>query len=263
MTVPGYPVAGTHTQVLRRRGPPPAAAGGERLLPRPRRHPRRRPPPGQAAGHQLPQQPDRRGRRRATSTSGSSTSRTTNQVVVVQDAAHILLSYDGPPLSFLQVDGAKDVGVEVHSMSKGFNMIGWRIGWVVRPPEDRAGLRRREGQQRLRPVHGDPAGRRRGPATTPTSPARCARSTGAGCEKLVAALQPVGFDCQMPGGTYFLYTPRPERRRRRAELRNAEEATQYLIPEQSIVLRAVGRRGRVPALLGDVRSARRGARKTP
>ena len=48
----------------------------------------------------------------------------------MQDAAHILLSYDGPPLSFLPVHGAKDVGVEIHSMSKGFNMIGWRMGWV-------------------------------------------------------------------------------------------------------------------------------------
>ncbi|MBU6174170.1 MAG: aminotransferase class I/II-fold pyridoxal phosphate-dependent enzyme, partial [Planctomycetes bacterium] len=50
--------------------------------------------------------------------------------VVVQDAAHILLTFRGNPLSFLQVPGAMDVGVEVHSMSKGFDMIGWRIGWV-------------------------------------------------------------------------------------------------------------------------------------
>ena len=55
-----------------------------------------------------------------------------HQVVIVQDAAHILLSYAAEPLSFLQVDGAKEVGVEVHSMSKGFNMIGWRLGFVVR-----------------------------------------------------------------------------------------------------------------------------------
>src|SRR5438552_8276535 len=46
-----------------------------------------------------------------------------NRIVVVQDAAHILLSFDGPPLSFLQVDGAKEVGVEVHSLSNGFNII--------------------------------------------------------------------------------------------------------------------------------------------
>ncbi|HAC90030.1 MAG TPA: aspartate aminotransferase, partial [Planctomycetaceae bacterium] len=50
--------------------------------------------------------------------------------VVIQDAAHIMLTYDQPPLSFLSVPGARDVGVEVHSMSKGFDMIGWRIGWV-------------------------------------------------------------------------------------------------------------------------------------
>src|SRR5256714_3532295 len=53
-----------------------------------------------------------------------------NQVVIVQDAAHILLSYAAEPLSFLQMDGAKEVGVEVHSMSKGFNMIGWRLRFV-------------------------------------------------------------------------------------------------------------------------------------
>ncbi|MGH7140047.1 MAG: aminotransferase class I/II-fold pyridoxal phosphate-dependent enzyme, partial [Pirellulales bacterium] len=54
----------------------------------------------------------------------------TNQIVVVQDAAHILLSYESEPLSFLSVPGAKEVGVEVHSLSKGFHMIGWRMGWV-------------------------------------------------------------------------------------------------------------------------------------
>ena len=54
----------------------------------------------------------------------------TNDIVVVQDAAHIMLSYDARPLSFLQVPGAREVGVEVHSLSKGWNMIGWRLGWV-------------------------------------------------------------------------------------------------------------------------------------
>src|SRR6185369_113150 len=58
-----------------------------------------------------------------------------HQVVIVQDAAHILLTYKGEPLSFLQIDGAKEVGVEVHSMSKGFNMIGWRMGFVAGHPK--------------------------------------------------------------------------------------------------------------------------------
>ncbi len=53
-----------------------------------------------------------------------------HEVVVVQDAAHALLSYDQPPMSFLSIPGAMDVGVEVYSLSKGYDMIGWRIGWV-------------------------------------------------------------------------------------------------------------------------------------
>ena len=53
-----------------------------------------------------------------------------NEIVIIQDAAHGMLSYDREPNSFLAMPGARDVGVEVHSMSKGFDMIGWRIGWV-------------------------------------------------------------------------------------------------------------------------------------
>ncbi len=65
-----------------------------------------------------------------------------NQIVVVQDAAHIFLSYEGEPLSFLSVPGAKDVGVEVHSLSKGYHMIGWRMGVVCGNARDRASVGR-------------------------------------------------------------------------------------------------------------------------
>ena len=52
-------------------------------------------------------------------------------IIVCHDAAYSELSFDGyKPPSFLQVDGAKDVGVEFHSLSKTFNMTGWRIGFV-------------------------------------------------------------------------------------------------------------------------------------
>ena len=51
--------------------------------------------------------------------------------VVVHDAAYAALVFEGKPLSFLATPGAMDVGVELHSMSKGFNMTGWRLGFVV------------------------------------------------------------------------------------------------------------------------------------
>ena len=53
-------------------------------------------------------------------------------VIVCHDAAYSEMSYAGyKPVSFLEVDGAKDVGVEFHSLSKTYNMTGWRIGFVA------------------------------------------------------------------------------------------------------------------------------------
>lgn len=156
----------------------------------------------------------------------------TNQIVVVQDAAHILLSFDGPPLSFLQVEGAREVGVEIHSMSKGFNMIGWRMAFVCGHPKivqafadvkdncdsgqfmaiqqaARAALEHPELGDRTREKY-----RRR-------------------LQKLVAALGKVGFQAKMPGGSYFLYVKAPTACAGRS-FANAEEASQFLITEQSV-----------------------------
>ena len=53
-------------------------------------------------------------------------------VIVCHDAAYTEMAFDGyRPLSFLEVDGAKEVGVEFHSLSKTYNMTGWRIGFAV------------------------------------------------------------------------------------------------------------------------------------
>src|SRR5204863_2746110 len=57
-----------------------------------------------------------------------------NNLVVIHDAAYAALVFEGKPLSFLATPGAMDVGVELHSMSKGFNMTGWRLGFVVGNP---------------------------------------------------------------------------------------------------------------------------------
>jgi LL-diaminopimelate aminotransferase len=55
-----------------------------------------------------------------------------NNIIVCHDAAYSEIYYDNKkPLSFLQIPGAKDVGVEFHSLSKTYNMTGWRIGVAV------------------------------------------------------------------------------------------------------------------------------------
>ena len=55
-----------------------------------------------------------------------------NDIIIASDAAYNEMYYDEPPPpSILQVPGAKDVAVELHSCSKTFNMTGWRLGFVA------------------------------------------------------------------------------------------------------------------------------------
>jgi len=54
-----------------------------------------------------------------------------NKFVVAQDAAYNEMYYENAPPSILQVPGAKDVAIEFHSLSKTFNMTGWRIGFAI------------------------------------------------------------------------------------------------------------------------------------
>ncbi|HNA28038.1 MAG TPA: aminotransferase class I/II-fold pyridoxal phosphate-dependent enzyme, partial [Nitrospira sp.] len=64
-----------------------------------------------------------------------------NHIIVCHDAAYSEIYYDGKrPASFLEIDGAKDVGVEFHSLSKTYNMTGWRLGFAVGNKDVLAGL---------------------------------------------------------------------------------------------------------------------------
>lgn len=62
-------------------------------------------------------------------------------IVVCHDAAYQETSFDGyVPPSFLEVEGAKEVGIEFYSLSKGYNMTGWRIAFACGNPEVVASL---------------------------------------------------------------------------------------------------------------------------
>jgi LL-diaminopimelate aminotransferase len=65
-----------------------------------------------------------------------------HNVVVCHDGPYSEVAYDGyQPVSFMQAEGAREVGVEFHSLSKSYNMTGWRIGMVVGNPEVVGALR--------------------------------------------------------------------------------------------------------------------------
>jgi LL-diaminopimelate aminotransferase len=232
ITVPGYPVAGTHTQYY---------GGTVHKLPLLRANDYL-PDLGSVPNHLWPKVkllvlnfPNSPTGRVAPPEFYSDVVRLAREhrFVIVQDAAHIMLTHEGPPTSFLSTPGARDVGVEVHSMSKGFDMIGWRLGWVcgheriVRAfadVKDNSDSGQFIAIQRSAIVALDDE----------SIPQRIHAKYRRRLEKLVAALQQVGFQCRMPGGTYFLYTPAPIGAAGQT-FATAEDASQYLITQQGIV----------------------------
>ncbi|MDD5504688.1 MAG: LL-diaminopimelate aminotransferase [Candidatus Omnitrophica bacterium] len=65
-----------------------------------------------------------------------------NNIIICHDAAYSEMSYDGyRPISFLEVKGAKNAGIEFHSLSKTYNMTGWRLGFACGNSEVIAALR--------------------------------------------------------------------------------------------------------------------------
>jgi len=59
-----------------------------------------------------------------------------HKIIVIHDFAYADLVYDGyRPPSFMQIEGAKEVGVEIFSLSKSYSMAGWRVGFCVGNPE--------------------------------------------------------------------------------------------------------------------------------
>ncbi len=156
-----------------------------------------------------------------------------NQIVVVQDAAHIMLTFQGPPLSFLQVPGAREVGVEIHSLSKGWNMIGWRMGWVcgnARIVQAFADVKDNTDSGQFIAIQKAAAAALDDPEIPRQTRAKYRRRL----EKLVATLKRCGFQCEMPGGSYFLYTRSPKGLADGQTFATAEAASQYLITEHSI-----------------------------
>ena len=161
-----------------------------------------------------------------------------NNLIVIHDAAYIGLVYDGnQPLSFLATPGAKDVGIELHSTSKNFNMTGWRCGFVV-------------GNQLLVKAYGDVKDNSDSgqflaiqnasaycydhPEITKAIATKYSRRM----DKLVGVLQKSGFKVNKSGGSFFLYMSSAKAAvktdGKRIEFKNGEALSQWLIREKLI-----------------------------
>jgi LL-diaminopimelate aminotransferase len=134
-----------------------------------------------------------------------------NDVVVVHDNAYADITYDGYVApSFLATPGASEVGVELFSLSKSYNMTGWRAGAVVGDPEVV------DAYWRLKTNldSGMFGAVQRAAAAALGGSQECVREMCRTYQRrrdlLVAALRSVGMHASLPKGTIYLWVPVPQ-----------------------------------------------------
>ncbi len=156
-----------------------------------------------------------------------------NSVVVIQDAAYAALTYGAPPFSFLSVDGAKDVGVEIHSLSKAYNMTGWRLAFVAGNPlvvQAFASVKDNCDSGQFIAIQKAGVTALDNPGITEKIKEKYERRL----RRLVAALNRCGFSASVPAGTFYLYMKAPKGVEGGATFANAEEFSQWMITQKLI-----------------------------
>jgi LL-diaminopimelate aminotransferase len=132
-------------------------------------------------------------------------------IIVCHDAAYTEMGFDGyRPMSFLEVDGAREVGIEFHSLSKTFNMTGWRIGMAVGNAELVGGLAQAKSNldsgifQAVQEAGIEALNL----ADSIIEPSRNIYQERR--DILVAGLRAVGLECDKPQATFYVWVAAPK-----------------------------------------------------
>jgi LL-diaminopimelate aminotransferase len=162
-----------------------------------------------------------------------------NRIIVIHDFAYAALVFEGMPLSFLATPGAMEVGIELHSTSKNFNMTGWRCGFVA-------------GNELLVKAYGDVKDNTDSgqflaiqhasayafdhPEITQVIALKYSRRM----DMLVETLRASGFKARKPRGSFFLYVAAPTQAKavdgsgKSFDFPSAEAFSQWMITENLI-----------------------------
>ena len=160
-----------------------------------------------------------------------------NDLIVIQDAAYSALIFEGEPISILQVPGAKDVAIELHSHSKGFNMTGWRIGFVVGNPlivKAYGAVKDNSDSGQFLAIQEAGIMALKHPEITEQIAGKYSRRM----DLLVSVLNKVGFQAKKPKGSFFLYTKAPasaiDANGETTTFESGEDFSQWLIRKELI-----------------------------
>ncbi|REK77201.1 pyridoxal phosphate-dependent aminotransferase [Paenibacillus paeoniae] len=134
-----------------------------------------------------------------------------NDIVVASDFAYGAIGFDGEkPVSFLQTPGAKEVGVEFYTLSKTYNMAGWRVGFALGNADVISMINLIQDHYYCSLF----GGIQEAAALALTGPQDCVTELAATYERrrdaLFEALDRIGWKAARPGGSFFCWLPVPE-----------------------------------------------------
>ena len=157
-----------------------------------------------------------------------------NNILVVSDAAYGALMFDGnKPLSFLSIPGAKKVGIEIQSLSKAFNMTGWRLAFVCGNPRAVAAfaaVKDNNDSGQFKAIQKAGITALENPQITEETAEKYSRRH----TMLVDVLNKVALKATKPNGSFYLNVPAPKGVKGGPKFKTAEDFSQYLIKEKSI-----------------------------
>ena len=132
-------------------------------------------------------------------------------ILLVYDNAYSELAFDGyVPPSIFEIEGARDVAIEFHSLSKTYNMTGWRLGWAVAKPEITGALAKVKSFVDTGQFMAVQAA---GVAAIESYDDFVPRNVAVFRERrdaAVRAFREAGFQCATPRATMYLWIPLPE-----------------------------------------------------
>jgi len=157
-----------------------------------------------------------------------------NNVIVIHDAAYGALTYDEyKPLSLMSTEGAMDVAIEVHSLSKAFNMTGWRIGFVCgnsKAVKAYATVKDNTDSGQFRAIQKAGIKAFNNTGITEKTISKYSRRF----DLLVDALSETGFRTKKPKGSFYCYVKAPSGTEDGKVFNTASEFSEFLIKESLI-----------------------------
>lgn len=154
-----------------------------------------------------------------------------HDICVVHDFAYGAIGFDGKrPVSFLETNGAKDVGIEIYTFSKTYNMAGWRIGFAVGNPSVIEALNLLQDHMYVSVF----SAIQEAAAHALLSPQTCVKELNAMYESrrnaLISACHEIGWKVTAPAGSFFAWLPVP------SQFESSKAFSDYLLENAHVVV---------------------------